>query len=450
MKNYFGTDGIRGVAGEPPLDPRTVYAAGLALGDDLASRHPAPVRVVFGEDTRESSASIAATLAAGLAAQGVAAVGAGVLPTPGVAYLAHVGDFAAGIMISASHNPYQDNGIKIFGHSGFKLPDEEEAGIEAAITGYLDRPLAPQSRPVPVDPELRGAYTRHLAARFRGVDFSGLRIVVDCAHGAASMVAPEVFAALGVAVEVVAAAPSGRNINAGVGALYPEPLAAQVRAGRADAGIALDGDADRAILADHQGVIVDGDAVLLMAARELSAAGKLTPPVVVGTVMTNLGLERALAKQGIRLERTPVGDKYVLERMQALGAVLGGEPSGHVIFGAEATTGDGLLTALHCLDLMARRRQTLSALVQGWTRMPQTIVNVRVRAKVPLEELAAVQAAIARAHVEFAALAGGGRVLVRYSGTEKLARVMVEAASAPDVACHAEAIAQALRSTIGQ
>ena len=446
MKNYFGTDGIRGVAGEPPLDPRTVYAAGLALGDDLASRHPAPVRVVFGEDTRESSASIAATLAAGLAAQGVAAVGAGVLPTPGVAYLAHVGDFAAGIMISASHNPYQDNGIKIFGHSGFKLPDEEEAGIEAAITGYLDRPLAPQSRPVPVDPELRGAYTRHLAARFRGVDFSGLRIVVDCAHGAASMVAPEVFAALGVAVEVVAAAPSGRNINAGVGALYPEPLAAQVRAGRADAGIALDGDADRAILADHQGVIVDGDAVLLMAARELSAAGKLTPPVVVGTVMTNLGLERALAKQGIRLERTPVGDKYVLERMQALGAVLGGEPSGHVIFGAEATTGDGLLTALHCLDLMARRRQTLSALVQGWTRMPQTIVNVRVRAKVPLEELAAVQAAIAEAERDFD---GAGRVLVRYSGTEKLARVMVEAASTAGVASHAEAIAQALRSAIG-
>src|SRR6185437_2963444 len=214
MKNYFGTDGIRGVAGEPPLDARTVYAAGLALGDDLASRHPAPVRVVFGEDTRESSASIAAILAAGLAARGVAAVGAGVLPTPGVAYLAHAGDFAAGVMISASHNPYQDNGIKIFGHSGFKLPDEEEAGIEVAITRYLETALEPQSRPVPVDPELRGAYTRHLVDRFRGVDFAGLRIVVDCAHGASSTVAPEIFAALGVAVEAVGAAPDGRNINA--------------------------------------------------------------------------------------------------------------------------------------------------------------------------------------------------------------------------------------------
>ncbi|HEY7838240.1 MAG TPA: phosphoglucosamine mutase [Terriglobales bacterium] len=447
MKNYFGTDGIRGVAGEPPLDARTVFAAGLALGDDLASRHPAPVRVVFGEDTRESSASIAAILAAGLAARGVATVGAGVLPTPGVAFLAHAGDFAAGVMISASHNPYQDNGIKIFGHSGFKLPDEEEAGIEVAITRYLETALAPQSRPVPVDAELRGAYTRHLVDRFRGVDFAGLRIVVDCAHGASSTVAPEIFAALGVAVEAVGAAPDGRNINAGVGALYPEPLAAQVRAAGADAGIALDGDADRAILTDHQGAIVDGDAVLLMAARELSAAGALAPPVVVGTVMTNLGLERALAQLGIQLERTAVGDKYVLERMRALGAVLGGEPSGHVIFGAEATTGDGLLTALHCLDLMARRRQSLAALAQGWTRMPQKIVNVPVRAKMPLEELATVQAAIARAEEEFN---GAGRVLVRYSGTEKLARVMVEAASAPDVARHAEAIAQALRSAIGQ
>jgi phosphoglucosamine mutase len=278
-----------------------------------------------------------------------------------------------------------------------------------------------------------------------GVDFSALRVVVDCAHGAAAAVAAAVLARLGLRAEFAAVQPDGRNINAGVGALHPGALAAQVRASGADAGVALDGDADRAILVDRHGAIVDGDAVLLMSARDLQASGRLRPAAVVGTVMSNLGLEQALARNAITLERTPVGDKYVLERMLELGAALGGEPSGHVIFGAEATTGDGLLTALHCFALMARQRRSLAELAGGWTRLPQKIVNVRVGAKRPLEELAGVQAAIARAHGDFD---GQGRVLVRYSGTEKLARVMVEAPSEHLVTHHAEAIAQALREAL--
>jgi phosphoglucosamine mutase len=438
MKHYFGTDGIRGVAGEPPLDAATVYAVGLALGDDLG----AGAGVVLGEDTRESSGWIAGTLAAGLATRGIKVAHAGVLPTPGVAFLAAHHGFQAGVMISASHNPYQDNGIKVFGGEGYKLPDEEEAAIERSISRYAAEGVRPPAaQKLAVAAELRSAYVRHLSQRFQSTDFSGLRFVLDCAHGAASAVARELCQALGMEAEILSAAPDGRNINAGVGALHPQTMAERVRAAGADAGVALDGDADRAILADGRGAIVNGDCVLLMAARDLKSSGELSPAVVVGTVMTNLGLERALAGEGIELLRTAVGDKYVLEKMRERGARLGGEPSGHVIFSAEATTGDGLLTALHCFALMARRRQPLQALCDGWQEMPQTIVNVRVAQKRPLEELAGVQSAIRRAEAEFQ---GAGRVLVRYSGTEKLARVMVEAAERAAVERHAQAIAQAL------
>jgi len=438
MKHYFGTDGIRGVAGEPPLDPATVYAVGLALGDDLGPG----ARVVLGEDTRQSSAAIAGTLAAGLASRGVQVEHAGVLPTPGVAFLAARRGFQAGVMISASHNPYHDNGIKVFGGEGYKLPDEEEAAIERGIARYAEagvRPPAPQS--LAVDPGLRAAYVSHLTQRFRDTDFSGLRFIFDCAHGAASAVTRDLCLALGMEAEILAASPDGRNINAGVGALHPGAMSERVRRDGADAGVALDGDADRAILADASGAIVNGDCVLLMAARDLKSSGELSPRVVVGTVMTNLGLERALAAEGIELLRTAVGDKYVLEKMRERGAQLGGEPSGHVIFSAEATTGDGLLTALHCFALMARRRQPLQKLCDGWQEMPQTIVNVKVARKLPLEELAGAQAAIRNAEREFQ---GAGRVLVRYSGTEKLARVMVEAAERAAVERHAQAIAHAL------
>lgn len=450
MKKFFGTDGIRGVAGEFPLDSPTVYALGLALGDDLRLHHGDRAGVVMGEDTRESSRAIAVALAAGLGQRGIAIAHAGVIPTPAVAHLARSGDFGAGIMISASHNPYQDNGIKIFGDSGFKLPDAEEAEIERALTGYLDhrpRPTAAElAKPIDPDPALRADYIRSLADAFRATDFSGLRVVVDCSHGAASSVVRELFDRIGLEPMVMADQPDGRNINAGVGAVHPESMAERVRSSGANAGVALDGDADRAILADQEGRIVNGDSVLLLAARELQACGALTPPVVVGTVMTNLGLELTLRQEGIQLHRAAVGDKYVLEKMLELGAALGGEPSGHVIFGAEATTGDGLRTALHCFDLMARRRQPLRDLCAGWREFPQRIVNVRVREKVPLESLTAVQRAIQAAESHFR---GAGRILVRYSGTEQLARVMVEAEHEPDVDAHAEAIAQALRRSVG-
>ncbi|TAN20869.1 MAG: phosphoglucosamine mutase [Acidobacteria bacterium] len=429
-KRYFGTDGIRGVAGEPPLDAATVYAIGLALGDDLQGG-----TVVLGEDTRESSPAIAAQLAAGLSARGVEVAHAGVLPTPGVAFLAATGKFRAGVMISASHNPWQDNGIKIFGASGYKLPDEEEAAIEAAIEKYRPLPAAAPER-LRTSPELRAAYATSLAERFRDTNFRGLRFVIDCGNGAASSVVGELCARLNIRAEIIAATPDGRNINAGVGALHPQAMTEQVRQSGADAGVALDGDADRAILADAQGGQIDGDCVLWMMAHELHL------PHVVGTVMTNLGLELALRRDGIALERTQVGDKYVLERMQQRGVALGGEPSGHVIFANEATTGDGLRTALHCFALMARKRQPLRALCAGWQALPQKIVNVRVDRKQPLEELRGTQAAIHTAEREFN---GAGRVLVRYSGTEMLARVMVEAADGGLVERHAQAIALALQ-----
>lgn len=443
MKQFFGTDGIRGVAGEPPLDAATIFAIGLALGDDLGPK----ARLVLGEDTRESSAWIAETLAAALADRGLRVDHAGVLPTPGVAHLTARENYAAGVMISASHNPFQDNGIKVFGASGFKLPDEEEAAIERGILRYRAAGVAPRRAPLPRQPPLLEHYVAALAEHFAQTDFSALSVVVDCAHGAASAVAGPLVHRLGLKAELLACQPNGRNINAGVGALHPEGMAACVRGAGAAAGVALDGDADRAILADDTGTVVNGDAVLLMCARELRASGQLEPAIVVGTVMTNLGLELALRRDGIRLERAAVGDKYVLEKMQELGAVLGGEPSGHIIFGAEATTGDGLRTALHCFDLMARRRQPLRALCAGLEELPQQIVNVRVREKTPLSELHGVQAAIRAAETHFH---GSGRVLVRYSGTEKLARVMVEAESAAAVAHHAQAIAAALRATIGE
>lgn len=445
MKSYFGTDGIRGVAGEFPLDPATVFAIGLALGDDM--RRHGRASVVIGEDTRESSRWIAETLAAGLRQRDIEVASAGVITTPGIAYLARNGDFAAGVMVSASHNPYQDNGIKVFDHSGFKLPDSDEAEVEADIARYLPQNLPPQRVSLTPRPELRERYLQFLRERVAGTAFSGLRVVVDCANGAASSVAGDLLSSLGLNADLYECAPNGRNINLDCGALHPGHMAERVRSTGADAGAAFDGDSDRVILADAAGQIVDGDLVLLIAARALKAAGQLSPPVVVGTVMSNLGLELALAEEGIELLRTPVGDKYVLEQMNASGALLGGEQSGHVIFRADATTGDGLLTALRIFGIMARSGHSLQQLCDGFCPFPQKIVNVRVREKRPLEEMGAVQQAIRRAEEHFG---NRGRVLVRYSGTERLARVMVEAESEADVHQFSGTIADALRAEIGE
>ena len=449
MKKLFGTDGIRAVAGQPPLDPATVYAIGLALAHTLKAVAVNP-RVLVGMDTRESSEAIAATLTAGLDAGGASVENAGVITTPAVAHLTHSHGFAAGVVISASHNPWEDNGIKLFGPDGFKLPDSTELEIETEIFKQLgDMPAGRVSwdqAPPTVNEADRARYIRFLLAAVPGLSLDNHRIVVDCANGAASAVAPQLFADLGGAVIVTHASPNGRNINLGCGALHPEVVAAEVTKHNASIGITFDGDADRALFADETGKVVNGDAVLLLAGRDLHARGLLANATVVATTMSNMGLEAALARSGIAMLRAPVGDKYVLEQMLSTGATLGGEQSGHIIFSGKSTTGDGLLTALLVLDVIHRSGQSLAQLTADLKTFPQVIVNVKVREKKPLNTIPAVVESIAAAE---AALAGTGRVVIRYSGTEALARVMIEAEDHAQMTHHAEAIAAAIRAELG-
>lgn len=445
MRKLFGTDGIRGVAGEYPLDQKTVHAVGRALGHHLPD---GPKRVILGQDTRESSAWIADTLASGLRESGVQTASAGVVPTPAIAYLAHTQGFSAGIVISASHNPWRDNGIKVFGGNGYKLPDAVELEIEEEIFSVLSaNASAKQSASAPSlpgDSVLRAAYVNWMARSIAGAE--RLRIVVDCANGAASSIAQELFSRSGAQTEFTHSSPSGRNINENCGALHPEIVAREVVARKADLGICFDGDADRALFADHNGKVVDGDAVMLLLARELRRRGELANHTVVATTMSNMGLEIALRESGIKMLRAPVGDKYVLEEMIKSGAVLGGEQSGHIILSREATTGDGLLTAMRVLAIVAASGQPLAQLVSSLKVFPQIIKNVRVKEKRPLNQLPQVVAAIQNAERE---LNGNGRVNVRYSGTESLARVMVEAESQETVHRLADSIAAAIESALG-
>ncbi len=443
-KELFGTDGIRGVAGEYPLDPATVFAFGLALGRELTAALESP-EVVVGMDTRESGPWIAGLVAGGLETCGARVRFAGVITTPGVAYLTRTGSFLAGVMISASHNPYQDNGIKVFGHTGFKLPDDEEHAIEQEIFRIRESGVEPVAAELEVEESLAERYLDFLASTV-GVRFDGVRLVTDCGNGAAYRVAPELFARLGAEVTPICAAPDGRNINLNCGALHLEPLRATVLERQADFGVAFDGDADRAIFVAHSGAIVDGDGVLLIAARALAAQKRLAQDTVVATVMSNLGLEKALERDGIRMVRTPVGDKYVLEEMVRRGAVLGGEQSGHVIFREFATTGDGILTALRLLETARCAGAGLDELTAGFQVYPQRLVNVRVREKKQLTELPAVAREIREAEAEFA---GCGRVLVRFSGTEPLARVMVEGPDLDQVERCSRKIADAIRQEMG-
>ena len=446
-KELFGTDGIRGVAGQYPLDEPTVYAFGVALGDDARKLAGgiAP-EILIGADTRESSPWLAETVAGGLASRGVHLRYAGVITTPGVAWLTRNGPFAAGVMISASHNPYQDNGLKVFGHSGFKLPDSDEDAIEQEIFALAKRGVHPTRAAISAEDVLAREYLDYLASTVV-TRFDGIHLVIDCGNGASSKLAPELFRRLGATVCAIAAEPDGRNINLGCGALHVEKLAERVVADGADFGVAFDGDADRAIFVAKGGRIVDGDGVLLAAARALRAAGQLKGDMVIATVMSNLGLERALEREGIRMIRTPVGDKYVLEEMERLGAVLGGEQSGHVIFRHFATTGDGLLTALQLFAIARKTGAGLEDLTAGFEVYPQKLVNVRVRQKKSLTEVPAVAQEIERAEREFA---GAGRVLVRFSGTEPLARVMVEAPTQEQVEISTARIADAIRREMGE
>ena len=421
-------------------------AIGLALAHTLAIKASRP-GVLLGMDTRESSEWIAATLTAGLRAGGASVESAGVITTPAVAFLTHTHGFAAGVVISASHNPWQDNGIKLFGPDGYKLPDTVELAIEREIFSQLeDLSTHEQSIPPQVNENDRAEYARFLLAAVPGLSLDGRRIVVDCANGAASFIAPQLFSNLGGEVAITHASPDGRNINETCGALHPEIVAAQVKHRRASMGITFDGDADRVLFADENGCVVNGDAVLLLAGRDLQERGLLTNSIVVATTMSNMGLEAALNRSGIHMLRAAVGDKYVLEQMVATGAALGGEQSGHVIFSGRSTTGDGLLTALFLLDIIHRSGKSLAELVADLKVFPQVIVNVKVREKKPLETIPKIAAAIRAAEAE---LAESGRVVIRYSGTEALARVMIEAESEPLMRHHADIIAAAIRSELG-
>ena len=440
-KELFGTDGIRGVAGEYPLDPPTIFAFGAALGREALGTG----EILVGADTRESSPWIAELVAGGLEASGARVRYAGVVTTPGIAYLTRTGPFVAGVMISASHNPYQDNGIKVFTHSGFKLPDAEEHAIEQEIFRLRELGVAPAPAKITVDEGLDRQYLEYLVST-SSVRFDGVTLAMDCGNGAASRLGPCLFRRLGADVKELCSAPDGRNINLGCGAMHVERLRDAVLSHRADFGVAFDGDADRAIFVAASGKTVDGDAVLLASARALKAAGHLPGDTVVATVMSNLGLEKALERDGIRMMRTPVGDKYVLEEMVRLGAALGGEQSGHVIFREYATTGDGLLTALRLFEIALRAGVGLDQLTADLEVYPQRLVNVRVREKKGLTELPSVAREIRLVEEAFA---GAGRVLVRFSGTEPLARVMVEGPDLEQVESFSARIAEAIRREMG-
>ncbi|MBX5496681.1 MAG: phosphoglucosamine mutase [Bryobacteraceae bacterium] len=446
-KRLFGTDGIRGIAGEFPLDARTAYAFGCALGSWAADRAPsgAPAEVLIGMDTRESGPALARLVAGGLVNRGVRVRFAGLITTPGIAYLARTDSFTAGVMISASHNPYRDNGLKAFDHSGFKLPDDQESLIEEEIFRLLDTKIEPREAPLEADEGLGRAYAEYLRSTFQA-SLVGVSLVVDCANGAASYLGPDLFRRLGAEVRALGCDPDGRNINLNCGSLHLDGLRESVLQNKAHAGVAFDGDADRAIFVSASGKVVNGDAVLFLAAQALKGRNALKGDLVVATVMSNIGLERGLARRGVRLLRTPVGDKYVLEEMVRSGASLGGEQSGHVIFRDFATTGDGLLTALRVFEIMTSSGLGLDELTQDLEIYPQILVNVRVQTKRPLSELETVGQEIRDAEGAFGE---AGRVLVRFSGTEPLARVMVEGPDEALVRHYAYRIASAIETELG-
>lgn len=452
-RKLFGTDGIRGRANVHPMTGEVMMRLGraLALVFRLQPKAGHAPRVLIGKDTRLSGYMLEDALAAGLCSMGVHVLQVGPIPTPGLAFLTVDMRCDAGAMISASHNPFEDNGVKFFSRDGFKLPDELEARIEALMAGgALDEQRAlgeDIGRARRID-DASGRYIVFLKKTFpRAHTLDGLRVAIDCANGAAYKVAPTVLEELGAEVVATGNAPDGVNINAGCGATHPEHLAAFAREHRADVGIAVDGDADRVILVDERSEVVDGDQILAMCALELKKRGELSRDAVVGTIMSNLGLERALAGMGIALVRADVGDRYVVEAMLREKINLGGEQSGHVVFLDHNTTGDGMLTALQVLALMRREQRPLSELAAVMQKTPQVLRSVRVRAKPPLAELPEVvrcEASIRQT------LGGDGRVNLRYSGTEPVARVMIEGDDPVRIGRLADELCEALRRAIGE
>ncbi len=450
-RRLFGTDGIRGVANQDPMTAEVALRLGQAVAQRF--RHPSrPGRIVIGKDTRLSGYMLEAALQAGIVTAGADVLLVGPLPTPGIAFITSSMRADAGVVISASHNPYQDNGIKIFAADGFKLPDEVEADLErrmsdiAAGAGGGRAEAGAIGKAVRID-DAQGRYVQFLKHAFpKERTLDGMKIVVDCANGAAYHVAPKVFEELGAVVFPLGVHPDGRNINEGCGALHPENLAAEVRRVGAHLGVALDGDADRLILVDEGGKVVDGDQVMAILGTRLLARDALPGRTVVATVMSNLGLERALAAKGGKLLRTAVGDRYVVEAMREGGFLVGGEQSGHIIFLDHATTGDGMVAALRVLAVMTEEGRPLSELGRAMTRYPQVLLNFPVARKRPIDEMPAVLRAIARVESD---LGADGRVLVRYSGTESKARVMIEGTDLGRIRAQADEIAQTLKRELG-
>ncbi|MCC7216975.1 MAG: phosphoglucosamine mutase [Burkholderiales bacterium] len=450
QRKYFGTDGIRGRVGEAPITPELVLKLGWAAGRTLASAEGARrgdrPGVLIGKDTRISGYLLEAALESGLSAAGVDVYLCGPLPTPGIAYLTRALRLSAGIVISASHNPFDDNGIKFFSAAGTKLPDDVEAAIERGMEAPLACvPSAELGKAFRVA-DAPGRYVEFCKSTFPNeLDLHGWRIVVDCAHGAAYHVAPPVFHELGADVVTVGAAPDGLNINAGTGATHPRFLADQVREHGADVGIALDGDGDRLVMADREGRLYDGDQLLYVIAADYRRR-RIANEGVVGTAMSNLGFEQALARAGIALARAKVGDRYVLEQMQAKGWLLGGENSGHIICLDKHTTGDAIVAALAVLRALIEQRATLAQATADVTMFPQRLINVPVRRGWDWHASDAVQRA-ERATVK--ALGDAGRVLLRPSGTEPVLRVMVEARDANTADAHAQSLAETIAKAAG-
>lgn len=441
----FGTDGLRGRAGEAPMDPETLRRVGSALGVLLQRSGGEQVRVVCGNDGRESAPWILDSLAQGLIAAEVAVTDVGLCTTPALAHLARSQRVDAGIMISASHNPAHDNGIKIFSHDGSKLRDEDEREIEALCSQL--RPEHPNTPRIRGRSELLDAYHEHLATTFGALDLTGFKLCVDAAHGGGSVLAPTVLRAFGAEVIELACEPDGFNINDGVGALHPERTQAAVREHGAHLGICLDGDGDRGIFVDETGTVRDGDDQLCLFGLHLHRRGDLVGNTVVATVMSNLGLHRALAAEGIQVAVTPVGDRNVMLAMKAKGYVLGGEQSGHILFGGDGhLTGDGLFTALQLLSVPGVREKGFAQAFASFRRFPQKLVNVPVARKPKFEDVPAL-AAKARAIEQ--QLGAEGRLLLRYSGTEPLCRVMIEAADGQVVEQLCRELAEVVRSELG-
>ncbi len=447
-RKLFGTDGVRGVANVFPMTAEVALQLGRALAY-VVKYPPGRTRIVVGKDTRLSGYLLEYAIVAGICSMGVDALLLGPLPTPGIAFITSSMRADAGVVISASHNPYQDNGIKFFSGNGFKLPDELESQIEHLMTTSE----VEECRPTAIEvgqafrlDDARGRYISFLKSTFpKELELDGLKIVVDCAHGATYKVAPEVLGELGAELIPIGVRPNGKNINFKCGATHPQTMATLVKRHRADLGIAFDGDGDRVMLVDHQGRLVDGDHVMAICARDMLRREKLRRKTVVGTVMSNLGLEVALKGMGARLLRAPVGDRYVVEAMLKGGYNLGGEQSGHVVFLNHTTTGDGILTALRVLAVMLRENQPLADLARVMETYPQVLLNVKVKERKDLERLPKARQAL---HAAEKALGARGRLLVRYSGTEPLLRIMTEGDDQQKIEAVARELAQILESQL--